>query len=66
MKTLKSKPSELRVITFRVDDECIAALGELEAAMLGYGIVVGATRRRSMAIRKALLEARDRLRENRG
>ena len=63
-KMTKNKPA-LRMISFRVDEEAIAAIDELEAALPG-GIVVAATRRRSMAIRKALLEARDRLRAKRG
>jgi hypothetical protein len=48
----------LTMISFRVDDEALTVLKKLEEAV-GQGIV--SRRRRSIAIRKALLEAGDRL-----
>jgi hypothetical protein len=48
----------LRMISFRIDDETLKVLAKLEAAV-GDGVVV--KRRRSIAIRKALLEAGERL-----
>lgn len=60
MTDIKKKPRErLTMISFRVDDETLTALEDLEAAV-GDGIVT--RRRRSIAIRKALLEAQSRLR----
>ena len=56
MKTDAGK--RLRMISFRVDDEVLGALEELEAAV---GSSVVSKSKRSIAIRKALLEARDRL-----
>jgi hypothetical protein len=50
----------LRMISFRVDDETFDAIAELEAAVAVHGVV--AKNRRSIAIRQAVLEARDRLR----
>jgi hypothetical protein len=60
MTDIKKKPRpRLPMISFRIDDETLAALEDLEAAV-GDGVVT--RRRRSIAIRKALLEARSRLR----
>lgn len=59
MNSPGSKQSErLTMVSFRVDEETLAALKRLEAAVAG-GVVV--KRRRSIAIRKALLEADERL-----
>jgi predicted transcriptional regulator len=54
----------LRMISFRVDDETFSALEELAAAVIGGGVVV--KNRRSIAIRRAVLEARERLRAKSG
>lgn len=59
----KPKQQDAEVIyTFRADAETIDALHELEAAVSGTGMLHG--RRRSTAIRRALIEARARLRAN--
>jgi hypothetical protein len=47
------------VVTFRADDETIAAIDELEAAITSSGVVM--KNRRSIVIRQVLLEARARL-----
>lgn len=54
-----SKDVRLTMISFRADDEVLAALERLEKAV-GHDIVT--QRRRSIAIRRALLEADERLR----
>lgn len=53
----KRKGERLRVISFRVDEEILAVLAKLEDAV-GEGAL---RRRRSIAIRRALLEAGERL-----
>lgn len=48
------------MLSFRADKETRDAVAELTSAVAGEGLAAG--RRRSIAIRRALLEARDRLR----
>ena len=52
----EKKREELHFIGFKVDAETLEAIEALEAALPGAG-----SRRRSQAIRKAILEARGRL-----
>lgn len=57
-KVVPNAEREFWVVTFRMDKEIDEALKELESAVEG-----GARgRKRSIAIRKAILEARDKLR----
>lgn len=49
----------LQLVAFKADSEVMAALGELERAVAAPGAAHG---RRSQAIRKAILDSRDRLR----
>lgn len=57
--TFKKKDTvRLAMISFRVDEEALAVLKKLEDAVAGE---IVSRRRRSIAIRKALLEAGDRL-----
>lgn len=55
---MKTKDTRLPMVSFRVDQEVGAALERLEAAVGGD---VVARRKRSVAIRRALLEADARL-----
>lgn len=62
-KAEQGKPSgEHRMVSFRVDEETFTAIRALEDAVAD-GVV--STKRRSIAIRKAVLEAYARLRANR-
>lgn len=55
------KVESTKMMSFRADKETEEAVVELTAAVAGEGLASG--RRRSIAIRRALLEARDRLRQ---
>lgn len=55
------KVESTKMMSFRADKETEEAIVELTAAVAGEGLAAG--RRRSIAIRRALLEARDRLRQ---
>lgn len=54
MSTDKKTTKRLRMVSFRVDDEVAAALDAIEARVSGDVVM---RRRRSVAIRRAILDA---------